>query len=187
MEKKWTCSIKFRCKNWTNPLGVIWTYTIKSFQSWRTYVFITIHTALNKFFRWSRQPFTKNQLWSPFAPNFKPPKFNNIQHQQHNWKTVRSAIMSGAANGNVGPPSGTSSTSTESPLLTEVPSSLKQLARLVVRGFYGIEDALIIDMLVRFPCLREEDLAELLKFDKKMLRAKIALLRVDKFVQVDQT
>lgn len=36
--------------------------------------------------------------------------------------------------------------------LTEIPSSLKQLARLVVRGFYTIEDSLIIDMLVRNPC-----------------------------------
>lgn len=37
-------------------------------------------------------------------------------------------------------------------IVTEVPSSLKQLARLVVRGFYCIEDALIVDMLVRNPC-----------------------------------
>lgn len=36
--------------------------------------------------------------------------------------------------------------------VTEIPSSLKQLARLVVRGFYTIEDALVIDMLVRNPC-----------------------------------
>ena len=43
--------------------------------------------------------------------------------------------------------------------LNEVPSSLKQLARIVVRGFYGVEDALIVDMLVRYPCVREEDLA----------------------------
>jgi transcription initiation factor TFIIE subunit alpha len=41
----------------------------------------------------------------------------------------------------------------------EVPSSLKQLARLVVRGFYSIEDALIVDMLVRNPCLKEEDIS----------------------------
>lgn len=40
----------------------------------------------------------------------------------------------------------------EEKLVTEVPSSLKQLARLVVRGFYTIEDALIVDMLVRNPC-----------------------------------
>ena len=38
----------------------------------------------------------------------------------------------------------------QAPLLTEVPSSLKQLARLVVRGFYDIEYSLIVDMLVRW-------------------------------------
>jgi len=42
--------------------------------------------------------------------------------------------------------------STDERLVTEVPSSLKKLARLVVRGFYTIEDALIVDMLVRNPC-----------------------------------
>lgn len=72
---------------------------------------------------------------------------------------------------------------TAQPLLTEIPSSLKQLARLVVRGFYSLEDALIVDMLVRYPCLREDDICNLLKFDKKMLRAKIAGLRNDKFLQ----
>ncbi|KAL3283590.1 hypothetical protein HHI36_006728 [Cryptolaemus montrouzieri] len=73
---------------------------------------------------------------------------------------------------------------TEEKLLTEVPSSLKQLARLVVRGFYTIEDALIIDMLVRNPCMKEDDICELLKFDKKMLRARISILKNDKFIQV---
>ena len=37
-----------------------------------------------------------------------------------------------------------------------VPSSLKQLARLVVRGFYDIEYSLIVDMLVRYHLLRSE-------------------------------
>jgi len=73
---------------------------------------------------------------------------------------------------------------TTEPLLTEVPSSLKQLARLVVRGFYEIEYSLIIDMLVRYPCLREDDLSDLLKFDKKILRAKLQTLKTDRFVQV---
>lgn len=68
-------------------------------------------------------------------------------------------------------------------LVTEVPSSLKQLARLVVRGFYTIEDALIVDMLVRNPCLKEDDIAELLKFEKKMLRARLTMLKNDKFMQ----
>lgn len=68
-------------------------------------------------------------------------------------------------------------------MLTEVPSSLKQLSRLVVRGFYELEYSLIIDMLVKYPCLREDDLCSLLKFDKKVLRAKLATLKSDRFVQ----
>merc|ERR1719153_1963408 len=72
----------------------------------------------------------------------------------------------------------------QAPMLTEVPSSLKQLARLVVRGFYDIEYSLIVDMLVRFPCMREDDLCELLRFDKKVLRSKLATLKTDKFLQV---
>lgn len=70
-----------------------------------------------------------------------------------------------------------------SEFVTEVPSSLKQLARLVVRGFYKIEDALIIDMLVRNPCMKEDDICELLKFERKMLRARIDTLKNDKFIQ----
>lgn len=72
----------------------------------------------------------------------------------------------------------------EERLVTEVPSSLKQLARLVVRGFYSIEDALIVDMLVRNPCMKEDDICELLKFERKMLRARISILKNDKFIQV---
>uniref|UniRef100_A0A1B6KQ19 General transcription factor IIE subunit 1 n=1 Tax=Graphocephala atropunctata TaxID=36148 RepID=A0A1B6KQ19_9HEMI len=72
----------------------------------------------------------------------------------------------------------------EERLVTEVPSSLKQLARLVVRGFYTIEDALIIDMLVRNPCMKEDDICELLRFERKQLRARISTLRNDKFLQV---
>ncbi|EFN87330.1 general transcription factor IIE subunit 1 [Harpegnathos saltator] len=74
--------------------------------------------------------------------------------------------------------------SAEERLVTEIPSSLKQLARLVVRGFYTIEDALIVDMLVRNPCMKEDDICELLKFERKMLRARISTLRSDKFIQV---
>ena len=69
-------------------------------------------------------------------------------------------------------------------VLSEIPSSLRTLARLVVRGFHSIEDALIIDMLVRYPCLREDDVSALLKFDKKNLRSRMAALKNDKFVQV---
>lgn len=66
---------------------------------------------------------------------------------------------------------------------TEVPTSLKQLSRLVVRGFYSLEDSLIIDMLVRNPCMKEDDICELLKFERKMLRARISTLKNDKIIQ----
>lgn len=55
-------------------------------------------------------------------------------------------------------------------LLTSVPEDLKRLVRLIVRGFYAKEHAVVIDMLVRHPCVKEDDLADLLKFEKKHLR-----------------
>ncbi|KAK4294576.1 hypothetical protein Pmani_032807 [Petrolisthes manimaculis] len=71
----------------------------------------------------------------------------------------------------------------EGDVLMEVPQNLQMLIRLVVRGFYTIEDVLIIDMLVRNFCMSEEDLCDLLKFDRKMLRQRINTLRADKFIQ----
>ena len=67
-------------------------------------------------------------------------------------------------------------------ILSEIPSELKQLAKLVVRGFYDIECSLVIDMLVRYHCMRENDLCDILKCDKKFLRCKLATLKADKFV-----
>ena len=81
-------------------------------------------------------------------------------------------------------PSAAKSSHNGQQILTEIPSSLKTLARLVVRGFHSVEDALIIDMLVRYPCIREDDLSSLLKFDKKNLRSRMVALKNDKLVQV---
>uniref|UniRef100_A0A1A8HKK3 General transcription factor IIE subunit 1 n=1 Tax=Nothobranchius korthausae TaxID=1143690 RepID=A0A1A8HKK3_9TELE len=71
----------------------------------------------------------------------------------------------------------------EPELLTEVPASLKRLAKQVVRGFYGVEHALALDVLIRNPCVREEDMLELLKFDRKQLRSVLNTLKSDKFVK----
>lgn len=71
----------------------------------------------------------------------------------------------------------------EPELLTEVPKALKQLAKQVVRGFYGVEHALALDVLIRNPCVREEDMLELLKFDRKQLRSVLNTLKADKFVK----
>lgn len=68
-------------------------------------------------------------------------------------------------------------------VLMEVPQKLQMLVRLVVRGFYTTEDILIVDMLVRNFCMSEEDLCDLLKFDRKMLRQRISTLRADRFIQ----
>ncbi|XP_030642807.1 general transcription factor IIE subunit 1 [Chanos chanos] len=72
---------------------------------------------------------------------------------------------------------------TEPELLTEVPAALKRLAKQVVRGFYGVEHALALDVLIRHPCVREEDMLELLKFDRKQLRSVLNTLKGDKFVK----
>uniref|UniRef100_A0AAV2K195 General transcription factor IIE subunit 1 n=1 Tax=Knipowitschia caucasica TaxID=637954 RepID=A0AAV2K195_KNICA len=71
----------------------------------------------------------------------------------------------------------------EPEVLTEVPAELKRLAKQVVRGFYGVEHGLALDVLIRNPCVREEDMLELLKFDRKQLRSVLNTLKADKFVK----
>ena len=73
--------------------------------------------------------------------------------------------------------------STDSDVLTEVPEVLKRLARYIVRGFYGAEYAIVIDLLIRNPCVKEDDLLELLKYERKQLRQIINSLKTDKFIK----
>ncbi|XP_033028942.1 general transcription factor IIE subunit 1 [Lacerta agilis] len=72
---------------------------------------------------------------------------------------------------------------TDPDVLTEVPAALKRLAKYVVRGFYGTEHSLALDILIRNPCVKEEDMLELLKFDRKQLRAVLNTLKGDKFIK----
>ncbi|XP_069801109.1 general transcription factor IIE subunit 1 [Dendropsophus ebraccatus] len=72
---------------------------------------------------------------------------------------------------------------TDAEVVTEVPAVLKRLAKYVVRGFYGLEHALALDILIRNPCVKEEDMLELLKFDRKQLRAVLNTLKGDKFIK----
>lgn len=48
-----------------------------------------------------------------------------------------------------------------------VPGELKTLIRIIMRVFYSFESYLCIEMLLIYPCLKEEDLAELLRLDVK--------------------
>ncbi|XP_034042248.1 general transcription factor IIE subunit 1 [Thalassophryne amazonica] len=72
---------------------------------------------------------------------------------------------------------------TEPELLTEVPAAFKRLAKLIVQGFYGLEHALAMDVLIHHPCVREEDMLELLKYDRKQLRSVLNTLKADKLIK----
>ncbi|XP_009938885.2 general transcription factor IIE subunit 1 [Opisthocomus hoazin] len=67
---------------------------------------------------------------------------------------------------------------------TEVPAALKRLAKYIVRGFYGVEHSLALDVLIRYPCVKEDDLLQLLKYERKQLRAVLNTLKADKFVKL---
>ncbi|XP_068124796.1 general transcription factor IIE subunit 1-like isoform X2 [Hyperolius riggenbachi] len=67
--------------------------------------------------------------------------------------------------------------------MTEVPAALKRLAKYMVRGFYGLEYSLTLDVLIRYPCVKEDDIGLLLKFERKQLRTILQTLKADKFVK----
>uniref|UniRef100_H0Z9Q4 General transcription factor IIE subunit 1 n=1 Tax=Taeniopygia guttata TaxID=59729 RepID=H0Z9Q4_TAEGU len=67
---------------------------------------------------------------------------------------------------------------------SEVPAALKRLAKYIVRGFYGVECSLALDMLIRYPCVKEEDLLQLLKYERKQLRTALNTLKADKLVKL---
>ncbi|NXY70306.1 T2EA factor, partial [Glareola pratincola] len=69
-------------------------------------------------------------------------------------------------------------------VITEVPAALKRLAKYVVRGFYGVEYSLALDVLVRYPCVKEDDLLQLLKYERKQLRTVLNTLKADKLVKL---
>ncbi|XP_075005306.1 general transcription factor IIE subunit 1-like [Calonectris borealis] len=68
--------------------------------------------------------------------------------------------------------------------ITEVPAPLKRLAKYIVRGFYGVEYSLALDTLIRYPCVKEDDLLQLLKYERKQLRTILNTLKADKFVKL---
>lgn len=67
---------------------------------------------------------------------------------------------------------------------SEVPAALKCLAKCIVRGFYGVECSLALDVLIHNPCVKEEDLLQLLKYECKQLRTALNTLRADKLVKL---
>ncbi|NXK31816.1 T2EA factor, partial [Piprites chloris] len=68
--------------------------------------------------------------------------------------------------------------------ITEVPEALKRLAKYIVRGFYGVEYALALDILIHYSCVKEDDLLQLLKYERKQLRTVLNTLKADKLVKM---
>ncbi|NWR72847.1 T2EA factor, partial [Centropus unirufus] len=72
----------------------------------------------------------------------------------------------------------------EQNLTTEVPAALKRLAKYTAWGFYGVDFSLALDLLIRYPCVKEDDLLQLLKYEHKQLRYILNTLKADKFVKM---
>lgn len=64
----------------------------------------------------------------------------------------------------------------------EVPHDLKRLIRIIMKAFYNFELYLCMEMLMIYPCVKEEDLAELLRMDVKAVHQLLLNLKKDKFV-----
>ncbi|NXM44434.1 T2EA factor, partial [Gymnorhina tibicen] len=67
---------------------------------------------------------------------------------------------------------------------SEVPAALKRLAKYIVHGFYGVEYSLALDVLIRYSCVKEDDLLQLLKYERKQLRTVLNTLKADKLVKL---
>ncbi|KAH8864302.1 General transcription factor IIE subunit 1 [Schistosoma japonicum] len=66
---------------------------------------------------------------------------------------------------------------------TKVPVCLIKLVRSIVRTFYLREHSLIVDMLVRNTIMKEDDLCERLRFERKQLRQYLHTLKCDQFIK----
>lgn len=64
-----------------------------------------------------------------------------------------------------------------------VPYQVKQLARMVVHGFYGKEHGLIADILCQLSIVKEDTLCDILKLEKKHVRTLLASLKVDQIIK----
>jgi transcription initiation factor TFIIE subunit alpha len=66
----------------------------------------------------------------------------------------------------------------------EIPRSLKHLVQKVMRGFYPIEHVIVVDLFIRKQLIKEDEIIDLLKFERKHLRAILALLKSDKLIKI---
>jgi transcription initiation factor IIE alpha subunit len=70
----------------------------------------------------------------------------------------------------------------ELPVCQTIPDDLKLLIRTIMRTFYGFELYLTMEMLMMYPCIKEDDLAELLRLDLKVMQQNLKNLKKEKFI-----
>jgi len=63
-----------------------------------------------------------------------------------------------------------------------LPAELIKLEQYVLRSFYEFELYLVMDMLRRYPCIKEDQLIDILKLDGKKVREYLMQLKAEKFV-----
>lgn len=68
------------------------------------------------------------------------------------------------------------------PVALVVPANLKTLIRMIMRAFYQFELFLCMEMLLVYPCIKEEDLADLLRLDLKHVHQHLVNLKKEKFI-----
>lgn len=72
--------------------------------------------------------------------------------------------------------------SANAPITMEVPLNLKNLIRMIMKAFYGFELYLCMEMLMYHRCIKEEDLADLLRIDLKLIHQHLVNLKREKFI-----
>ena len=76
-----------------------------------------------------------------------------------------------------------SSTMTERRAPNEVHKALMDLVRTITLSFYPVECQIIMEMMSYYRSITEDDMTDLLKFDKKQLRSFLKILQQDKFIK----
>lgn len=66
-------------------------------------------------------------------------------------------------------------------ICSTVPYELKILIRTIVNSIYGFECYLLIENLMIYSCLRDEELADLLHLDLKLVRNNLLYLKKKNF------
>ncbi|OAF71126.1 General transcription factor IIE subunit [Intoshia linei] len=65
----------------------------------------------------------------------------------------------------------------------DVPENLKKLLVKIINGFYEYTHKLILNVLLRYICVSELDMTELLKLDKKETRKALSILQSDRIIK----